>query len=65
MDKIKDIKEGYAIIMMRKYNRSLRNTPVERYVSNKEEAIYNAQALFIADAISYGVYDCKNQRLIY
>ena len=65
MEKLKDFRDGYAIVLYKNYNRYLRNTIVERIIADRDEARYNAESLSRCDGINYSVYDCKHQELIY
>lgn len=63
--KLKNLKEGYAIVLYQNYNRYFDNTVIERIEYDELSAKYDAEALSRADNINYCVYDCKYKRLIY
>lgn len=63
--KLKDVFEGYAIILAKNLRKFGTNCFVERFINDEDDAIYNAQSLTRCDGILYYAYDCKARKIIF
>ena len=62
---LKNLKEGFAIILCSQYKKYFQNTFAIRVIDNEEEAKYNASSMTNCDKVRYMVFDCKNRKILY
>ena len=64
MIKLKDLKEGYAIVESSLYQKYKSNARPFRILGDDiDDARYQRGSLERCDRIGYSIYDCKNQKL--
>jgi hypothetical protein len=65
--RVKDIKEGYAIVEYKAFNKYGAYTFIfeGRLTDDLDDAKYQVDSLVKCDHINYAVYDCKSKRLVY